>query len=47
MNCIAVLLSQVWWVLFLQGVEHGILLRMCEAYLAAALLMCGGEPLGW
>ncbi len=32
---------------FLQGFEHGISLRMCEAYPAAALLICGGEPLCW
>jgi len=38
---------RAWWVLFLQGVEHGISLRMCEAYPAAALLMCGGAPLCW
>ncbi len=35
------------WRVHLQGVEHGILLRMCEAYPAVALLMCGGEPLCW
>jgi hypothetical protein len=41
------LLLRVCWVLFLQGVERGTSVRMHEAYAAAALVMCGGEPLCW
>jgi hypothetical protein len=33
--------------LYLQGVERGISVKMCETYTAAELLMCGGEPLCW
>ncbi len=46
--CLSLLL-RVCWVLFLQGVERGTSVRMleCEAYAAAALLMCGCEPLCW
>jgi hypothetical protein len=43
--CFLSLLSRVCWVLFLQGVESVTQVRMREAYPAAALLMCGGEPL--
>jgi hypothetical protein len=35
------------WVLYLQGVERGISVKMLEAYPAAELPMCGGEPLCW
>jgi len=34
-------------VLYLQGVERGILVKMREGYTAAELLICGGEPLCW
>ncbi len=44
--CLSLLL-RVCWVLLLQGVERGTSVRMREAYPAAALLMCGGEPLCW
>jgi hypothetical protein len=32
-------------VLYLQGVERGISVKMREAYPAAELVMCGGQPL--
>jgi hypothetical protein len=34
-------------VLYLLGVEHGISVKMREAYPVAELLMCGGESLCW
>jgi len=45
--CVSFALTGVLGAVFLQFVEHGVSLRMCEAYPAAALLMCRGEPLCW